>query len=85
MKIGFCMFLWTTTSPGKHEKLLRDIKATGYDGVEIPIFEGSPDDYKRLGEMLDRLGWSGPPFGDGRSGDEPDLATPPRARPASTT
>ena len=56
MKIGFCMFLWTTNVTGKHEKLLRDIKATGYDGVEIPIFEGKPDDYKRLGEMLDRIG-----------------------------
>ena len=56
MKIGFCMFLWTTNVTGKHRKLLRDIKATGYDGVEIPIFEGTPDDYKRLGEMLDRIG-----------------------------
>ncbi|NGO52551.1 sugar phosphate isomerase/epimerase family protein [Allomesorhizobium camelthorni] len=56
MKIGFCMFLWTTNVTGKHEKLLKDIKTTGYDGVEIPIFEGSPDDYKRLGEMLDRIG-----------------------------
>jgi D-psicose/D-tagatose/L-ribulose 3-epimerase len=56
MKIGFCMFLWTTNVTGKHEKLLKDIKATGYDGVEIPIFEGTPDDYKRLGDMLDRIG-----------------------------
>ena len=56
MKIGFCMFLWTTNVTGKHKALLEDIKATGYDGVEIPIFEGAPDDYKRLGEMLDRIG-----------------------------
>ena len=56
MKIGFCMFLWTSHVTGKHEKLLRDIKATGYDGVEIPIFEGTPDDYKRLGDLLDRIG-----------------------------
>lgn len=56
MKIGFCMFLWTTHVSGKHEKLLRDIKATGYDGVEIPIFEGDPEHYRKLGEMLDRIG-----------------------------
>jgi D-psicose/D-tagatose/L-ribulose 3-epimerase len=56
MKIGFCMFLWTTNVTRKHEALLRDIKATGYDGVEIPIFEGTPDDYRKLGEMLDRIG-----------------------------
>ena len=56
MKIGFCMLLWTTNVTAKHEKLLKDIKATGYDGVEIPIFEGSPDHYKQLGETLDKIG-----------------------------
>lgn len=56
MKIGFNMFLWTTNVTRDHENLLRDIKATGYDGVEIPIFDGMPDDYKRLGEMLDEIG-----------------------------
>jgi D-psicose/D-tagatose/L-ribulose 3-epimerase len=56
MKIGFCMFLWTTNVTAKHKNLLKDIKATGYDGVEIPIFEGTPDDYRRLGEMLDKIG-----------------------------
>lgn len=56
MKIGMCMFLWTTHVTHEHETLLRDIKATGFDGVEIPIFEGTPDDYKRLGDLLDRIG-----------------------------
>ncbi|MDX8539600.1 sugar phosphate isomerase/epimerase [Mesorhizobium abyssinicae] len=56
MKIGMCMFLWTTSVSKKHEALLRDIKATGFDGVEIPVFSGAPDDYKKLGELLDRIG-----------------------------
>lgn len=56
MKIGMCMFLWTTSVGRKHEALLRDIKATGFDGVEIPVFSGQPDDYRRLGAMLDRIG-----------------------------
>ena len=56
MKTGFCMFLWTTSVAKKHEPLLRDIKATGYDGVEIPVFAGTPDDYARLGDTLDRMG-----------------------------
>ncbi|TPI75897.1 sugar phosphate isomerase/epimerase [Mesorhizobium sp. B2-8-9] len=56
MKIGMCMFLWTTSVSKKHEALLKDIKATGFDGVEIPVFAGAPDDYKKLGEMLDRIG-----------------------------
>lgn len=56
MKIGFCMFLWTTHVTAKHEALLEDIRATGYDGVEIPIFEGRPDDYRRIAAILDRIG-----------------------------
>lgn len=56
MKIGMCMFLWTTSVGRKHEKLLRDIKGTGFDGVEIPIFQGTPDDYRRLANLLDRIG-----------------------------
>jgi D-psicose/D-tagatose/L-ribulose 3-epimerase len=56
MKIGMCMFLWTTHVTADHEALLRDIRATGFDGVEIPVFEGTPDDYARLGGLLDQIG-----------------------------
>lgn len=56
MKIGFCMLLWTTAVDESHRALLEDIKATGYDGVEIPIFEGTPDDYASIGKMLDDIG-----------------------------
>ena len=56
MKIGMCMFLWTTRVTGRHEALMRDIKATGFDGVEIPVFEGTPKEYARLGALLDRIG-----------------------------
>ncbi|MER9614680.1 sugar phosphate isomerase/epimerase [Mesorhizobium sp. M0207] len=56
MKIGMCMLLWTTSVSKKHEPLLRDIKATGFDGVEIPVFSGTPDNYRKLGELLDRIG-----------------------------
>lgn len=56
MKIGMCMFLWTTRVGSEHESLLADIRATGFDGVEIPVFEGDATDYARLGGVLDRLG-----------------------------
>ena len=56
MKIGFCMLLWTTSVTAEHRRLLEDIRATGYDGVEIPIFGGTPDDYARIGRMLDEIG-----------------------------
>ncbi|WP_159591260.1 sugar phosphate isomerase/epimerase family protein [Chelativorans xinjiangense] len=56
MKIGMCMYLWTTNVSARHEALLRDIKATGFDGVEIPVMAGNPAKYRRLGAMLDRIG-----------------------------
>src|SRR5688572_14249482 len=56
MKTGFNLLLWTTHVTEDHAAILRDIKRTGYDGIEIPIFEGSPDHYARLGALLDKLG-----------------------------
>jgi len=56
MKIGMCMFLWTTNVGLEHEALLREIKEAGFDGVEIPVFEGRPSDYVEIGKMLDRIG-----------------------------
>lgn len=50
------MFLWTTRVGPEHERLLADIRETGFDGVEIPVFEGTPDDYAALGRRLDGLG-----------------------------
>ncbi len=55
MKIGFCMLLWTTSIGAEHKRLLEEIKATGYDGVEVPIFDGMPEDYFQIGRMLDDL------------------------------
>ena len=40
----------------QHERILRDLKKTGYDGVEIPMFEGDPEHYARLGALLDKIG-----------------------------
>ena len=56
MKLGFNLLLWTPHVTLEHEPLLRDLKKTGYDGVEIPMFEGDPDHYARLGALLDRIG-----------------------------
>ena len=55
MKIGFCMLLWTTSVGEEHKALLEDIKSTGYDGVEVPVFNGTPNDYAAIGRMLDGL------------------------------
>lgn len=56
MKIGFCMLLWTTEVTARHARILKDLRKTGYDGVEIPVFDGKPKDYARIGAMLDDMG-----------------------------
>src|SRR5262249_26100862 len=47
---------WTTSLDERHRALLEDLRATGYDGVEVPVFGGTPDDYARVGKMLDEIG-----------------------------
>ena len=56
MKLGFNLLLWTPHVTAAHEAILKDLKKTGYDGVEIPMFEGDPAHYAKVGEMLDRIG-----------------------------
>ncbi|MBX2825550.1 MAG: sugar phosphate isomerase/epimerase [Gammaproteobacteria bacterium] len=55
MKIGFCMLLWTTSVKEEHRSIIEDLKKTGYDGIEVPVFDGTPDDYAATGRMLDEL------------------------------
>lgn len=52
MKTGFNLLLWTTHVTEEHFPLIEDLKKTGYDGLEIPIFEGDVAHYKRLGKLL---------------------------------
>ncbi|HWJ75752.1 MAG TPA: sugar phosphate isomerase/epimerase family protein [Kaistia sp.] len=40
MKFGFNLLLWTAHFEEAHLPLLDDLKAAGYDGVEVPIFGG---------------------------------------------
>jgi D-psicose/D-tagatose/L-ribulose 3-epimerase len=56
MKIGFDMLLWTAHVQPEHWSILEDLKKTGYDGVEVPIFEGVPDHFAKLGRHMEQLG-----------------------------
>lgn len=56
MRIGMNLLLWTTHVTEDHFPVLGQLKAAGFDGVEIPIFEGDEAHYRRLGQELDRLG-----------------------------
>jgi D-psicose/D-tagatose/L-ribulose 3-epimerase len=57
MKTGMNLLLWTDMVSERHDALLDQIKAIGFDAVEIPIFDTSSlKPYERLGERLKSLG-----------------------------
>jgi D-psicose/D-tagatose/L-ribulose 3-epimerase len=56
MKLGFNLLLWTTHVTSDLRPTLRALKSAGYDGVEVPIFQGDPAYYRSLKAMLDDEG-----------------------------
>ena len=56
MKIGMNLLLWTTHVTDEHYPQIAKIKAAGYDGVEVPLFEGDAAHFKTLRAELDRQG-----------------------------
>ncbi len=57
MKIGMNLLLWTGHVTEDYAPILRAIKDTGFDGVEVPIFDPSDaHHYARLGAILDDIG-----------------------------
>ncbi len=52
MKIGFNMLLWTTHVTEEDFPLLETLKKVGYDGVEIPLFEGQPAHFEKVGKAI---------------------------------
>jgi D-psicose/D-tagatose/L-ribulose 3-epimerase len=55
MKYGFNLLLWTGHVTEEHLPIIKALKKAGYDGVELPLFEGTPDHYARLGDHLRKL------------------------------
>jgi D-psicose/D-tagatose/L-ribulose 3-epimerase len=56
MLLGFNMLLWASQVTDEHYPALGKIKKTGYDGVELPLFAGEPEDYVPVGRELKDLG-----------------------------
>jgi D-psicose/D-tagatose/L-ribulose 3-epimerase len=52
MLLGFNMLLWASHVTDEHFPLLEKIKAAGYDGVELPLFGGDPEHYRRIGQQI---------------------------------
>ena len=57
MKIGMNMLLWTGHVTQEHVPVLRALKDTGFDGVEVPVFDVSDEGhYRWLAGVLDDIG-----------------------------
>src|SRR5437763_14877506 len=56
MKTGMNLLLWATHITEEHFPLLAKLKQTGFDGVEVPIFEGDAAHYKAVRKALDNNG-----------------------------
>lgn len=56
MKYGMNLLLWSGSIGPEHYPLLADLKAAGFDGVEVPVFGGTAADYKPLRAELDKNG-----------------------------
>jgi D-psicose/D-tagatose/L-ribulose 3-epimerase len=55
MKIGMNLLLWATHVTEEHYPHLEQIKSTGFEGVEVPIFGGDDAHYRKLRTKLDEL------------------------------
>ncbi|MEL7206185.1 MAG: sugar phosphate isomerase/epimerase, partial [Pseudomonadota bacterium] len=56
MLAGFNLLLWTTHLTDALLLQCEAIKRAGYDGVELPVFEGDPAHYRAMGARLDGIG-----------------------------
>jgi D-psicose/D-tagatose/L-ribulose 3-epimerase len=56
MKTGMNLLLWTGGVTAEHFPLLGKLKAAGFDGVELPVFGGTPAEYRPIRAELDKQG-----------------------------
>jgi D-psicose/D-tagatose/L-ribulose 3-epimerase len=56
MKFGMNMLLWSGDLTDATLPVLEKLKAMGYDGVELPIFDPDPKKFAQWGKRLDEIG-----------------------------
>ena len=56
MKTSMNVLLWTAFLTPEHFPILEKLKKLGYEGVEVPIFQGEEADFAKVGTELKRLG-----------------------------
>lgn len=56
MNIGMNLLLWTSVVTEEHYPVFAALKNTGYDGVELPVFDGELAQYQAIGKELKNQG-----------------------------
>lgn len=56
MKYGMNLLLWTSDVTEEYFPVLESLKAMGYDGVELPVFDMDLAKFQKVGAKLDALG-----------------------------
>jgi D-psicose/D-tagatose/L-ribulose 3-epimerase len=56
MRTGMNLLLWTTHVTEEHFPIIAKLKAAGFDGVELPLFDGDAAHYAKIRKELDNLG-----------------------------
>jgi D-psicose/D-tagatose/L-ribulose 3-epimerase len=56
MRTGMNLLLWTAHVTEEHFPLMAKLKAAGFDGVELPLFDGDAAHYGKIKKELDDLG-----------------------------
>ncbi len=57
MKVGMNLFLWTDDPCAESWlPLYERLKAIGFDGIELPVFDPDPERFAELGKRLDEIG-----------------------------
>ena len=56
MKTSMNLLLWTTHVTSEHFPIIAKLKKAGFDGVEVPLFEGESAHFKAIRKELDNQG-----------------------------
>ena len=83
MKLGMNMLLWSGDVSGpEYQPVFEMLRDAGFDGIEVPIFDTSPESfagYEELGRRLADLGLTALGVG-ARSGDDSPISPDPEVR-----
>ncbi len=56
MNLGMNLFLWTDSVQETHLPLIEKLAKLGYQSVEVPVFAGDPEHFRKIGKRIAEMG-----------------------------